>query len=238
MRKRSTITILAIAAACLGATAAAALATGPWIHIYVNALDTPGKRAQMEFLRGTGGPNCIRGGSPTRFRVKIGEKTKECAYRTPVVGRDLEIFGTVRLLTGTPRSERKRTFVALNLRNGNAGAKYQLAVWPARKKFVLLKDLPDGTRKYLAVGRQIGRIHHVPKATRLRLRAWNLPTTKNRNDVRLLVFIGGKLLAVVTDKGAKLMQGRYTSVSVGAGRHDKGAAGSFADLTVRVPNPY
>ena len=232
MGRRFAITFLATAVACL-ATAGAALAVKA-IAIYANNMGTTAKRAQVVKISGS---NCDRGGSPIALRVTVGRRTDECIYRTPVVGRDVEIFATARLLSGTPRAIRKRTFLALNLRNGGGG-KYQLAVFPRQRKFQLRKDLPDGTRKFLAVGKRIKRIHGINKANKMRLRAFNLERTRDKDDCRLLVYIGDKRLAVVTDDHAGPLRGRFASMSVGSSKNDAGAVASFDDVLVRVPSPF
>ena len=232
MGRRFAITFIATAVACL-ATAGSALAVKA-ISIYANDMATTAKRAQVLKIAGS---NCDRGGSPIALRVTIGPRTDECIYRTPVVGRDVEIFATARLLSGTPRAIRKRTFLALNLRNGGGG-KYQLAVFPLQRKFQLRKDLPDGSRKFLAVGKHIKRIHGINKANEMRLRAFNIERTNDKDDCRLLVFIGDKRLAVVTDDHAGPLRGRFTSMSVGSSRNTSGAVASFDDVLVRVPSPF
>jgi hypothetical protein len=232
MGRRFTITFLVAVVACL-ATAGSAFAVKA-IAIYANSMGSTAKRAQIVKIAGS---NCDRGGSPLALRVTVGERTDECVYRTPVVGRDVEIFATARLLSGTPRALRKRTFLALNLRNGGGG-KYQLAVFPLQRKFQLRKDLPDGTRKFLAVGKGIKRIHGINKANDLRLRAFNLERTPDKDDCRLLVFIGDKRLAVVTDDHAGPLRGRYASMSVGSAKNASGATASFDDVLVRVPSPF
>jgi hypothetical protein len=232
MRLRSTSALLMAAALSMALAGSAAAVRG--LAIYGNNMDSPGKRAQMVKLSGR---NCDRGGSPQAFKIEVGERTQECIYRTPVVGRDVEIFATARLLSGTPRDIRKRVFVAVNLRNGG-GAKYQLAVFPAQRKFQLRKVMPDGTLEFLAIGKRIKRIRGTNKANRLRLRAFNIERTRDRDDCRLLVYIGDKRFAVVTDRRAGPLQGRYVSVSVGSRRAANGAVGSFDDALVRVPSPF
>jgi hypothetical protein len=232
MRLRFTGALLAVAAGCLALAGGAAAVRG--LAIYANDMDSAGKRSHMVKLSGR---NCDRGGSPRAFKIEVGERTQECIYRTPVVGRDVEIFATARLLSGTPREMRKRVFVALNLRNGG-GAKYQLAVFPAQRKFQLRKVMPDGTIEFLAIGKRIKRIRATNKANRLRLRAFNIERTRDRDDCRLLVYIGDKRFAVVTDRQAGPLQGRYVSVSVGSRRSAGGAVASFDDALVRVPSPF
>jgi hypothetical protein len=232
MRKRLTISLL-IAAFGVLALAAGAFAAGA-VGIYGNNMDSVAKRKQIAKVSGR---VCQRGGSSAAFKVALGKKTAECLYRTPVVGRDIEISATARLLTGTPRSIRKRTFVALDLRTGGGG-KYQLAVFPRLRKFQLRKDSPDGARKFLAVGKGIKRIHGLNQANLLRLRAFNREDTQAKGDVRLTVFIGGKRQAVVTDPSGADLPGRFAGFSVGSSKNATGAVGSFDDVAVRVPSPF
>ena len=232
MRHRFSIAFIVSAGACL-ALAGVAVAVSA-VAIYSNNMDSAKKRAQIVKLSGR---NCDRGGSPRALKVEVGRATEECSYRTPVVGRDVEIFTTARLLSGTPKAIRKRIFVALDLRAGG-GAKYQLAVFPLQRKFQLRKDLPGGQREFLAIGKRIKRIRGTNRAIRLRLRAFNLTRTRDKDDARLLVFIGDKRFAVVTDRDAGPLQGRYAGLSVGSRRSASGAVASFDDVLVRVPDPF
>jgi hypothetical protein len=224
-----------LAAALLGALVLAVSAYGvKAVAIYKNDMDSGAKRAQVLKVSGR---NCDRGGSKRALRVEIGRRTGECAYRTPVVGRDVEIFATERLLSGTPREMRKRMFLAVNLRTGG-GARYQLAVFPLQRKYQLRKDLPGGEREFLAVGKNIRRIKGINKANVLRLRAFNLEGTDDNDDCRLLVFVNGKRMAVVTDPGAGPLQGRFSGVSFGSAKPAAGATASFDEVLVRVPSPF
>jgi hypothetical protein len=232
MRKRLSISLLIAAFGAL-ALSAGAIAAGA-IGIYGNNMDSVAKRKQIVKLSGR---VCERGGSNAAFKVALGKRTQECLYRTPVVGRDIEVDAVARLLSGTPRDIRKRTFVALNLRTGGGG-KYQLAVFPRLRKFQVRKDLPDGTRKFLAVGKHIQRIHGLNQANVLRFRAFNREDTQPKGDVRLTVIIGGKRQAVVTDPAGADLQGRYVGFSVGSSKNAPGAVGSFDDVAVRVPSPF
>jgi hypothetical protein len=232
MRKRSLIAILLAAGACLGLVGTAFGVQG--IAIYGNNLDSTSKRSQIVKLSGR---NCDRGGSPRALKVEVGARTDQCSYRTPVVGRDMEVFATARLLSGTPDALRRRIFLAVDLRAGG-GSKYQLAVFPLQRKFQLRKELPGGEREFLDVGKRIRRIRGVNKANRIGLRAFNLERTRDRDDCRLIVYIGGKRFPAVTDPEAGPLQGRYAGVSVGSRRSANGAVASFDDVLVRVPNPF
>src|SRR6185295_20407869 len=89
--------VLAVLPCALGAAGAAMAAP---VGVYQNPM---GNDAQREQLRKLNGESCNRGGSEDALRVTLGKRTSECSYRTPVIGRDLEIAATARLLSGTPK---------------------------------------------------------------------------------------------------------------------------------------
>src|SRR5215470_2351975 len=103
---------------------ACALAGASMIGIYRNSMASLAQRKQMVKLSGR---SCDRAGVGGAMRVVIGKKTSACSYRTPVLGRDLEIAATERLLSGTPTSLQRKAFLGLELRAGG-GAKYALLV--------------------------------------------------------------------------------------------------------------
>jgi hypothetical protein len=222
----------AIALAVAGSVVAGAAALAAAIPIYTNDMSTAGKRSQVRQL---GGGHCARSGQAKTLKVRIGKATRECDFRTPVVGGSLEISATERLLSGTPASIRARTFIAVGLRVGHDG-QYQLAVFPQKGSFQLRRDAPpDGTRSLLAHG-ESAKVKNINQANKLRLQAFATDT----DEVRLTAFVNGRKLASVTeakDAAAKL-SGRFSTVSVGSAKAAKGAAASFDDLTVAVPDPF
>lgn len=224
------IAIAAIAAALLLTASAAAAMVG----IYRNSLETTAQRSQLVKLSGR---NCMRGGLDGALRVEIGKRTGECSYRTPVLGRDLEIAATERLLSGTPQELRRRVFLGLQLRAGG-GARYQLAVFPVQRKVQLRKVLDDGTVKYLDIAKSVASVKGVGQANPLRLSAINVTSGEERGHCRLLAFVGGKLVAEATDAGAGDLSGRASGVAVGAATNAAGALASFDDVVVRVPSPF
>ncbi len=102
MRKKLTPAIVAVLAASL-CLAASALGVNAFT-IYGNNMDTAGKRGQM---RGVSGRACDRGGSRIALKVEVGKRTRQCVYRTPAIGRDVEVIVTERVLSGTLESIRK-----------------------------------------------------------------------------------------------------------------------------------
>lgn len=232
MRTRIVIS-LAVAAAALGLVPSASAAM---IGIYRNSMDSTALRAQVVKLAGR---NCERGGSDTALKVTIGKATEECAFRTPVIGRDLEIAATMRLLSGTPEKVQRKAYLALELRAGG-GAKYQLLVFPQQKKAQLVKVLASGEVKYLKIAKdQNGEaIQGVNMANPLRLRATNVTSGPEKGTSKLFAYVGGTLLAEASDASAGEVTGRFSAVGVGALNNGSGVVASIDDVVVRVPSPF
>jgi hypothetical protein len=218
-----------MAMAIFASVAAAAL-----IGVYRNGMESKAQLGQIVKLSGR---SCGRHGAAHALRVTIGKHTEQCSYRTPVIGRDLEIAATARLLSSTPKGLQKSTFVALDLRAGG-GARYQFAVYPLQRKAQLRKILSDGTVVYLDIEKDLSEVRGLDKANELRLRAFNITEGDEKGDCHLLAFVGGKQVSNVTDEGAGDLSGRASGFSVGSAKAAKGAEASFDDVVVRVPGPF
>jgi hypothetical protein len=229
MRLRIATPLAVLAAALLLASSAGAAMIG----IYRNSMDSTAQRAQLVKLAGH---SCARGGSPDNLKITVGKRTEECAYRTPVVGRDLEIAATMRLLSGTPAKVQKKAFLGLELRAGG-GAKYQLLVFPLQKKAQLIKR-SGGEVKYLQIVKEAKEIVGLNMANSLRLRATNVTTGPEKGSCKLFAYLGGTLLAEASDSGAGDLTGRATAVAVGALNNGSGVVASVDDVVLRVPSPF
>ncbi len=231
MKLRFTAASVAI---CLALSAFSAVAGAAMVGIYRNSMETTAQRSQLVKLAGR---SCVRGGSNHALRIAIGKRTKECSYRTPVVGRDLEIGATERLLSGTPKALQNKVFLALELRAGGGG-QYQLAVYPLQRKVQLRKNLSDGTVKYLAIEKEVSAVKGINEANPLRLSAINVTTGPERGQAVLKGYVGGVQVAEATDPGAAELTGRAAAVSVGSANNSTGALASVDDVVVRVPSPF
>jgi hypothetical protein len=230
MKTRSTAFCLVLA---LGLTALAASAGAAMVGVYRNGMDSTAQRSQLIKLAGA---SCARGGGASALRIAVGKKTESCSYRTPVLGRDLEIAATERLLSGTPTALQRRAYLALELRAGG-GAKYQMLVYPLQRKVQLVKVTPEAT-KYLAIVKNQAAVSGVNKANALRLRAVNLTTGPERGGAKILAFLGATKVAEATDEAAGELTGRASAVSVGAGKNAEGLIASIDDVVIRVPSPF
>lgn len=226
-----------ISAALLAALAvgvlACAVAGAAMIPIYRNGMETLAQRSQLVKLSGV---NCARAGAGGALRVTLGKRTAACSFRTPVLGRDLEIAATERLLSGTPENLQRKAFLGLELRAG-AGAKYQLLVFPRQKKAQLIKVTSEGT-KYLAIAKNQNAVMGTNEANKLRLRATNITSGPEKGQAQLFAYVGRTLVGEAVDPGAGELSGRNSSVIVGTIRNGKGIVASIDDVVVRVPSPF
>ena len=212
---------------------ACAVAGAAMIGIYRNNMASLAQRSQMVKLSGR---SCDRAGVNGAMRVTIGKKTSACSFRTPVLGRDLEIAATERLLSGTPANLQRKAFLGLELRAG-AGAKYQLLVFPRQRKAQLIKVTKDGS-KYLAIAKNEKAVLGVNEANKLRLRAVNVTSGPDKGKAHLFAYVGGALVGEATDEGAGDLTGRASAVTVGTVKNGNGIVASVDDVVVRVPSPF
>jgi hypothetical protein len=217
-----------------GALAFASGAGASLIGIYRNSMESKSQLAQVLKLSGK---RCGRSGSGGAFLIVVGKETKECSYRTPVLGRDLEIAATETLLSKTPKPLQRSAYLAVDLRAGG-GARYQLALFPLQRKAQLRKVLADGSIEYLDIEKNVADVAGANKANQLRLQALNVASGDARGNCQLIAFIGGKLVAEATDEGAGDLTGRASGFSVGSAKNAKGAQASVDDVVVRVPSPF
>jgi len=230
MKGRFPAVLLAVLAAGLLVSAVAGAAM---IGIYRNSMETLGQRSELVKLAGA---NCARAGANGAMRITLGKKTAACSFRTPVLGRDLEIAATERLLSGTPENRQRKAFLGLELRAGG-GAKYQLLVFPRQKKAQLVKVTPGNT-KYLAIAKNEKAVMGINQANNLRLRAVNVTSGPEKGQARLFAYIGSKLVGEAVDDGAGDLTGRAAAVAVGTIKNGNGVIASVDDVVVRVPSPF
>jgi hypothetical protein len=205
---------------------AAASVGAAMIGIYRNGMETTAQRAQLIKLAGA---SCTRGGSDGALRVAIGKATDACSYRTPVLGKNLEISATERLLSGTPTALQRKAYLALELRAG-AGAKYQLLAFPLQRKVQLVKVTGEGT-EYLAVMKNVKALMGINKANALRLRVLK----PEPGHAQLSAYVGGSLVTEATDESAGDLTGQASTVAVGAVGSANGVIASIDDVVVRTP---
>jgi hypothetical protein len=212
----------------------ASVASGALVGIYRNPMESKGQLGQILKLSGQ---RCARGGTGHAFLITVGKATKECSYRTPVLGRDLEIAATMRLLSKTPIAVQRSAYLSVDLRAGG-GARYQLAVYPLQRKEQLRKIRADGSVEYLDIEKNVEGVGGADKANELRLRAFNVTEGDERGNCYLLAFVGGKLVSEATDEATGELSGRASGFSVGSAKVAKGAQATVDDVVVRVPGPF
>jgi hypothetical protein len=198
-------------------------------------MESDAQRGQLARLSGD---RCAHGGSSHAFRIEIGKRTKECAFATPVVGRDLEMVAIGRLLSSTPHKLQRKAFISISLRTGSAGAGYELAVYPLQRKAQLRKQFSNGKTRYLRIAKNLRSVKGLDRANELKLRAFNVTSGPDKGSCRIRAMVGRQLVGNVVDDAAGDLEGRATSVAVGASKGAKGAAASFDDVVLRIPNPF
>jgi hypothetical protein len=223
MKRRISATFLAALAVGLLACAVAGAAM---IGIYRNSMESLAQRSQLVKLSGR---TCARAGANGAMRVTLGKKTAACSFRTPVLGRDLEISATERLLSGTPMALQRKAYLALELRAG-AGAKYQMLAFPLQRKVQLLKVTATGS-EFLAVQKDVKDLMGINKANALRLRVLK----PAKGQAQLSAYVGGNLVTEATDEAAGDLTGTASAVAVGAVSGANGVIASVDDVVVRVP---
>jgi hypothetical protein len=212
---------------------ACAVAGAAMIGVYRNSMESLAQRSQLVKLSGS---NCARAGANGAMRITLGKKTAACSFRTPVLGRDLEIAATERLLSGTPENLQRKAFLGLELRAGG-GAKYQLLVFPRQKKAQLVK-VTAGSAKYLAIAKNEKAVMGINAANNLQLRAVNVSSGPEKGQAKLFAYVGSTLVGEAVDDGAGDLTGRASSVIVGTIKNGNGIVASVDDVVVRVPSPF
>jgi hypothetical protein len=208
---------------------ACSLAGAAMVTVYRNGMDSTADRAQMVKVSGR---SCKRAGVGTALKIEVGKRTASCSYRTPVLGRDLEIAATERLSSATTRKLQKQAFLGLELRAGG-GAKYQLLVYPLQRKVQITRVTKEGT-EFLAIAKNLKAVQGLDKANNLRFRVAKIGTA----EARLLGYVGSTLVARGTDSVAGELPGRFAGVAVGASKNASGLVAGVDDVTVRIASPY
>lgn len=233
-RHRAT-TIAALAV--VGLLALPALAGAQMIGIYRNGLESLAQRSQLVKLSGE---SCGRRGVNGVLRISVGENTEACALRTPVVGRDLEVVATERLLSGTPKALQHKAYLGLELRAGESG-RYEMRVFPLQRKVQLIKFTPESTR-YLAIAKDLPLVKGINKANALRLRATNITEEGSekgeKGNVVLVAFLGAEPVAEAVDKAGGELKDRASAVTVGALKNAEGLVASVDNVILRLPSPF
>jgi hypothetical protein len=223
----------AFLAALVAGLLCCAVAGATMIGIYRNGMESLAQRSQLVKLSGQ---SCARAGVGGAMRITIGKATSSCSFRTPVLGRDLEIAATERLLSGTPTALQRKAYLGLLLRAGG-GAKYALLVFPRQKKAQLIKVTSEGT-KYLAIAKNEKAVVGVNEANKLRLRAVNVTSGPEKGQAHLFAYVGSKLVGEAKDAAAGDLSGRASAVVVGTIKNGNGIVASVDDAVVRVPSPF
>lgn len=218
----ATISLLVVGLMVAGA------ASGAFVAIYRNALETTVQRSEVLKLSGKA---CTRGGGSTTLNVTVGKLTEECAYKTPVVGQDLEIAATGQINPATPANVAKKAFLGLQLRAGGGG-KLELRVFPGQKKAQIARITTEGI-DFLAVKKNIVALKGA-KAVVLRLRAVS-GAGEGAGTCKIGGYLGGELVVEAEDPACGELKGETTALAAGAPNNGVGVVAGFSAIVVRTP---
>jgi len=208
---------------------AAGAASAAFVAIYRNAMETTTQRSEIRKLSGK---SCTRGGGKTSLNVTVGKLTEECAYKTPVVGSDLEIAVTGRIVTPTTPAVAKKSFLGLVMRAGG-GSKLELRVFPSQKKVQIARVTKEGI-KYLAIKKNFAAIQGPEKANVLRLRVISA-SGEEAGTCKIGGYIGSELAVETSDPLCSELKGEATAVTAGAPNNGSGLTAAFEAIVVRTP---
>jgi hypothetical protein len=218
------------------ACAGAARADESSITIFKSKLRSDDQRAQIQ-KKGEG--NCNRQKSESAVKFRLGRATRSCAYLVPVAGRDIEVMATGRIFQSTPKSLKRRVYLALNVRQADDGSRYELAIYPSGRRYQLRKYANDGSVQVLKRGRAGRKINGFGEPNRMTLQAYNGVRGLPRGTARVVARVNGKPLTVFRDpRGGASIPGQDTTFAISSNKGAKGAFGSFTNLRVRIPNPF
>lgn len=205
------------------------------VLLYKNDLGSAQKRSQIKQYGSTA--RCNAGGSTKAFKFSLGRQTRDCFYRIPVVGRSIEVSGVGVLLKSTPPSLRGRTWLAVSTRQAADGSRYQLTVFPAQQKVQVRKMLGNGEIRYLAVETNVRKVAKPGGSNRMTLRVFDGVSGLPAGTTRVVAWVNGQRIAVIDDASPGLLNGRFSTFSIGSGSVAYKATGSFRNLAVRIPDP-
>jgi hypothetical protein len=219
----ATVSLLLVGLVVAGA------ASGAFVAIYRNALETTSQRSEVLKLSGK---SCSRGGAKTALLITVGKLTEECAYKTPVVGEDLEIAATGTIEPATPPKVARKAFLGLQLRAGG-GSKLELRVFPAQKKAQLARITAEGI-KYLAVEKNIAALKEATKPVVLRLRVVG-GAKEAAGTCKIGGYLAGEMVVEAEDPACGELKGETTALTAGAPNNGVGVVAGFSAIVVRTP---
>lgn len=220
--KRTSLTVLLVLTALLGATAIATAG----ISVYKSSFSSRGQVKELEKLSGKG-KKCKRDWrDKSTYGVTVKGKV-DCAVSTPVEGdgkRPDHIVSVVGKVTkATDKKVRETTYVGVTVR-ANRKEGYELRVFPKRRRWQLLKSgevLQQNRNKV---------IEGLAKKNRLQISVEGDTVSAKVNR---------RKLASVRDRNAEQVGGRKTGLTFGNRKSAKKAKGKafFDKLKVQVPVP-
>jgi hypothetical protein len=231
MRSKRKRTGALAGALAIGAALAVVAMAFASVTVYKATFDRKGSvRAQTQ---ASGGKRCDKAhhSKSHTMRVRVLRRDVLCSYRPPVVADsavpDHEITVVARLAKKqTPRSVRKRSYIAVILRLGK-GSRYEFQVFPRTGRYRLLR-VPSGGGDFPVQGHSDA-IKGIGRKNKIRLRAYG---------ARIQARVNGTELVDVTDGQPGQVDGRRMAFGLGSTKNAKpGPLAAFHSVAVRVPDP-
>ena len=186
------------------------------------------------------GGNCMRGGSQQGAEGRRSASAPASAARTPVIGRNLEIArDRAPARAATPKAKRKRTFVAVELRDG-AGGQYQLAVFPGSAPSSCAATCSRTARILLKAKATDEADQRLGKANKLRLQAFNITSGPDKGGCRVHRLRQRQACGRCspTAHRPQPLDGRVHGLSVGSAQAAGGRRRASTTSRSRVPDPF
>jgi hypothetical protein len=222
-RTRAVLAALSVAGVVLAALAGAALAS---VIVYTNGFST---RSEVKQLANVEGRHCGKKGNGKSLRIVVRGGRDSCGYRPPVASDgkqpDYDFQARMKLLPETIGRLRAHVYLAIAVRSGK-GEGYELRIFPANRRFRLLRNPGASNDDFPVTGKEKG-IRHTGRWNTLRLRAFG-------DHVK--AFINGVKVGNVTDPNPDEVGGRRLEVIVNNGRNTQRDALARVDkLRLAVP---
>ncbi|MGI8633049.1 MAG: hypothetical protein ACR2NA_10975 [Solirubrobacterales bacterium] len=199
-----------------------------FLTLYRNGLGTSSDAREIKKYTAD---NCARGRTGGKMKVRVGQDSGNCVYRSPVFGRDVDVASTVILLSQTPPELKPHTALALTVRADRDGGGYRFELLPNRRSWKLTRAVKDGDgnlqRTVIAEGSD-RTIDGTGERNRIRLRA---------DGDRITGWLGSTVLVQYIDPDPDAIEGRATGFGIVSDQAIERAGGLFDSFTLRVPNP-
>lgn len=201
-----------------------------WVPLYANGLGSLTGLRQMHFHQGD--RRCARRAATRSMGILVRSRSASCAWRTPVLGRRLDMAVSVMTSRRTDRRVVRRTGMGIVLRGDGRGGEYRFIVVPNLRGYILDKAVAtqDGVQRFVLARGQDRRIRGTNRPNRLRLRV---------DGSQIVAWVGSSVIAVANDPAPRQLGGRVAAVGMFSmtRSHISGAQGLVSGIRIQVADP-